>query len=147
MRHYTSDVRVAKGLRPLENAKTDDVYMVSMSGLINRDGALHSLDPVNNLVFPDPVIQINKLKSIYIAVTTTGIYEIVGSTLVPKLSIVSTGTWGIADFGEFVMLVDATRVVKRDPLAQTYALAYDVPKGADALNYNGQCLIVGGHEL
>lgn len=143
MRHYTSEVVMKKGLRPIENIKTEDIYLTQAQGLISEDGALHTIDTPTVLTTPDPVLQIVQLKNRAIVITTTSFYELVNSTLTLKLSIASTGRWGIADYGEFILFVDPTRTVSRDPFTGVYTTRTDIPKGFDAINYGGQCLIAG----
>ncbi len=143
MRHYEKLVLFDKGLRPQENSRGDSVYLTEALNVRKVDGAFHSFLGTTILTTPDPVVQINQLKNLIIVITTTSFYELQSNVLDLKLSIASTGRWGIADFGEFILLVDPTRTVSRDPLTGAYALRYDIPEGYDAVNYNGQCLIVG----
>ena len=143
MKKFNTTIELKKGLRPQENIKTEDVYLVKAQGVLNKDGALHTIEWPSLLTTPDPVIQIQQLKNHVIVITTTHFYELINGNLVPKIALASSETWGIADYGEFILFNDSTRTVSRDPLSGAYEQRYDIPKGFDAINYNGQCLIIG----
>lgn len=142
MRHSAPIIEFKAGLRQLENLRADIVHLVEASNVYADQAALHTYELPTKLDVGS-VLQISTLRNYIYVVTTTGIYEYKNGSLTQVHSVESSDTWGIADFGEFIFFISQSKVIVRDPFTGVFSEVSDIPKGFDAVNYNGQCLVIG----
>lgn len=143
---------LAKGLRVTEKQPPNTPSLVQAQGCVLVDGALSTLPAWTNLSlggvsvsFPYPQIFEGSLFTI--VCTATVIYELHGTTLVAKLSGLTSGLrWSCVDFGTYMLFTNGKVVVTRDSESGVYAIltAGSVPTGTSMCTVGGQ-VIVGAY--
>jgi len=155
MREYslTYNEGLGQGLRPSRHLGRNLKWLVESVGAVPEDGVLRSLEAlpaaveVAGEVWPYP--QIFHLMLRTLVCTSTAIYEYESGSLTLVLGSIAEGTtWTVADFGEYIVLVNGKVVVERDPQTGLYAVhsAGIIPEGICICNLNGQ-LIVGAPDV
>lgn len=155
MREYslTYDEGLQRGLRSSRHSSRNLKWLVESVGAVPEYGVLRALEelptPIEVVGEVWPYPQIFHLMLRTLVCTSTAIYEYEGGSLTSVLSGISGGaTWSVADFGEYVVLVNGQVVVERDPQDGTYAIQTSgaIPIGICVCNLNGQ-LIIGAPDV
>ena len=151
--NYTFETGLQFGLRRTEQNRRNQQALVLSTGAFPSEGALSSLPALTRTSitgispapsFPYP--QIFVLNQLTIVCAETSIYTRADNgTLTLAISGLTGGvTWSVADFHDFLVLVNGKQVVFRDALDKTWHTdnsVYDVPIGTSICNFNGQAIV------
>lgn len=124
------------------------------TGAVPREGALHALPAVTRLdissispapVFPFP--QFFELKQLNILCTATQIYQVNADNSLTLLlgSLTAGHRWSVADFGNFIVLVNGKQAVYRDgdSLEWNADDPYGLSSAIGICNFRGQAIVAG----
>src|SRR3972149_8709232 len=110
--------QLSRGLRPSKRVPRNSRYLVECQSAIGRDGVLQSIDELTRIAttvitdaFPYP--QIFVFTNLIIICSQTKIYELVGGSLVLKLTVTPGSTWSAVDFFYYVYMSNGKVAVKR----------------------------------
>ena len=151
--NYTMRKALTVGLRATNKNKRGQQALVLSTGAYPEDGALGSIDSVSSIdissidpapEFPFP--QIFELDQIMIVCTATQIYEYneINATLALRLSgLTSACQWVVADFGNYLVLVNGDMVVYRDGETKEFTAidTIGITSATGICNFNGQIII------
>lgn len=151
--NYTMKKALAIGLRPTDRNKRGQQALVLSTGAYPDEGALSSLEDLEWLdtsaispapEFPYP--QIFKLKQVTIVCTANKIYEYdeTAETLTLVLSSLTEGhLWTVADFGNFIAMVNGMQSVFRDGVSKQWTTidTYGIISASSICNLNGQIIV------
>lgn len=149
--NYTMRKALAVGLRVTTSNKRGHQALVESTGAYPYEGALVStadLDEIDiSSISPAPVFpypQIFELKQLTIVCTATQIFSYANDTLTLELaSLVEGHKWTVADFGNFVALVNGKQVVYRDGVSKVFTIIDEIGIGSASgiCNLNGQIIL------
>ena len=143
---------LGNGLRPTIRSAQNLPFLIKSLGVVPREGLLVALEQIAQLdttslpaqTFPFP--QFFVLLNCTILCTQVAIYELVGSTLTPKIAGLTAGsTWSVVDYVDFLYFTNGKVVVTKDPQSLAYSLRTDLPVGTCLCDFGGQ-VIVGSPE-
>lgn len=137
--------QLSKGLRPSKRMPRNSGYLVECSGMVGRDNVLQALDELTRIdtgvitdVFPFP--QLFTFTNLIIICSSTKIYELVGGSLVEKLTVTAGNIWSAVDLYDFIYMSNGNVAVLRDPGSKVYSITANQPKAMALCNFNGQIL-------
>lgn len=138
--------KLSKGLRPSKRMPRNSGFLVECKGAVGRDGVLQALEELARIatatitdVFPYP--QIFVFTNLIIVCSSTKIYELVGGSLVEKLTVTAGSTWSAVDFYDFIYMSNGAVAVLRSPESNVYSITTAQPEAMAICNFNGQVLV------
>jgi hypothetical protein len=144
--YFIEPKNLSKGLRPSINVNRNSRFLSTCDGAVGNEYAIHSINQLSAIdtsllscSFPYP--QIFVFNSIIIVCTSTDIYELLGISLVHKLTVTGGLLWTAVDFFNYVYLSNNIVSVIRDAYTFQYSISSDVPVTRSICNFNGQLLI------
>ena len=139
---------LSKGLRPSKHSPRNEKFLVECIGAIGYEKSLQAIEDISNLLvdtslitddFPYP--QIFVFVSHIIVCGKTKIYELVGGSLVLKITVAAGIRWSAVDFYDCIYMSNGKVSVARNPVDGTYFLG-PLPYTASAIcNFKGQIVI------
>jgi len=138
---------LSKGLRPSVHSPRNKKYLTECIGAIGYEGALQAIEDISNLIidtslitdpFPYPQIFIGTTHIVVCG--QTDIYELVGTSLVHKLTVEAGIRWSAIDFYNYIYLSNGKVSVTRDALSGAYLLS-TLPIASTICDFNGQVVI------
>ena len=138
--------KLSRGLRPSKRLPRNSGYLVECKGAVGKDGVLQALEELTRIataaitdLFPYP--QVFVFINLIIVCSSTKIYELVGGSLVEKLTVTAGSLWTAADFYDFIYMSNGAVAVIRNPESNVYSITTDQPKAMSICNFQGQVLI------
>jgi len=138
---------LSKGLRPSTHSPRNSKFLTECIGAIGYEGALQTIEDISDLIvdttlitdpFPYPQIFIGTTHIIVCG--ETDIYELVGNSLVFKLSVTAGIRWSAIDFYNYIYMSNGKVSVTRDAQDGIYSLS-DLPVASAICDFNGQVMI------
>ena len=149
--NYTMRKALAVGLRSTDKNKRGHQALVKSDGAYPYESALSSVEALDRInidsispvpTFPYP--QVFELKQLTILCTATQIYSYADDTLTLEISSLTEGhLWSVADFGNFIALVNGKQVVYRDGVTKIFTSIDEIGIGSASgiCNLNGQIIL------
>ncbi|QGH73444.1 MAG: hypothetical protein [Podoviridae sp. cty5g4] len=144
--HTIDSAHLIKGLRPFERIPKNSEYLIECKGAVGRDQVLHAIEALTRMdtsVITDgfPYPQLFVCTNLIIVCSRTKIYELVGNTLVEKLTVSPGSTWNVIDFYDYVYMSNGRVAVVRDAGSFAYSITTALPVFSAGCSYNGQVII------
>lgn len=140
-------IELAKGIRPNSQNPRNEKYLTSAEGAIGHDGVLQSIEDISDSVINTtfltdgyPYPQIFICNDCVIICGKDTIYEIIGTILVPVITVTEGIRWSAVVFGSYVYLTNGKVSVVRNAEDKTYSLS-DLPIASTICNFNGQVML------
>ena len=150
MREYslTYDEGLSRGLRTSSHSGRNLKWLTKCVGAIPEFGVIKALEELPNPIMVSgevwPYPQVFNLMLRTLVCASTEIFEYSGGSLTSVVSGLAEGaTWSVADFGEYIVLMNGQVIIERNPETRIYA-EYDdckIPLGICVCNLNGQLLV------
>ena len=138
---------LSKGLRPSKHSPRNEKFLIECIGAIGYEKSLQAIEDVSSLLidtalitdgFPYP--QIFLFTKHIIICGKTNIYELVGGSLILKITVTAGIRWSAVDFYDYIYLSNGKVSVVRSATTGIYSLS-DLPIASAICNFKGQVMI------
>lgn len=139
---------LSRGLRTTKRNPRNSKFLTECNGVVGLDNVLQVLEGLEEIrVVTDEIVgefpypQLFVFKKLIVICSATTIYELVGGSLVSKLTVTAAILWSAAEFNDFIYMSNGRVAVKRSPESGVWSATEDYPAAAAICDYNGQVVI------